>query len=119
MRAEQHQAAQRRHQSEDDAVDEMRIRIRERRNHPCLILIEGGEEALLRIGCSVHQELPGGVRPASPGTCGSSLCAGFTADQKRATEHMQTLRKSEEKLTNDFSYGNYYGFFPEISSLGE
>jgi beta-mannosidase len=40
-------------------------------------------------------------------------------DQREATEHMQQLKKDEEKITNNFTYGNYYGFFPEISRQGE
>ncbi len=35
-------------------------------------------------------------------------------DQKEATQHMQELRKNAEKISNTFSYGNYYGLFPQI-----
>ncbi len=39
-------------------------------------------------------------------------------DQQEATKHMQKLRKGEEKITRDFTYGNYYGFFPAMSGEG-
>ncbi len=100
--------------------------IKERRNHPCLILIEGGEEMFLRsadaafthdflttLGDSLHRYVDLPYVPDSPLTCEKSQEAGYKP--KEAVHALAYFYNMGNWLMEDWFSSLDYPIVPELA----